>query len=99
MATKVEVHVNKILALNSLVAQVMDQVADVTSEYFDNQYNSGGANEIQQADLNGYNSPPPTPADIAGAITLFQELNNFFQNSAVTTADYSVTVNILRNVQ
>jgi hypothetical protein len=75
------------------LAKVMDQINAMTEEYFDNGYNSGGADEIVDGDLTDF---AITATELGNGITLFQQLDNFFGNSAVSTGDYRATVNMLR---
>ena len=75
------------------LAPIMDKLADRNKEYFDNGYNSGGADQIADADVATYDI---TAAEFTNYITLMGQLNNFFTNSAVTTGDYGSTINKLR---
>jgi len=83
-----------IISLNQNAVQLMDMCTDIEGIYFDCGYNSGGVDEITDEDLTDYNV---TAAQIASFITLAQQFNNLFKNAAVTTGDYGVTVNQLRN--
>ena len=98
MATKKELFVIDLLEVaRNTAQQVMDKVQSIDSQYFDNGYDGGGSDPILDADLLAFNDL--TAANVASVITAFQQINNFFQNAAVTTADYSVTYNTVRNVQ
>lgn len=70
-----------------------DDAPNIENEYFDLGYNSGGANEIIDADVVAYNL---TAANIASGITLVQQLKNMAGNAAVTTGDYALTTNIFK---
>ena len=83
-----------LITLNQNAVALMDECKDLEGSYFDNAYNSGGADEIKDADVADYNI---TAAKIASFITLAQQLEKMFNNEAVTTADYGVTVNTIRN--
>lgn len=105
MATQKELFVIDLLeTAQNAAKQVMDKVESIDSQYFDSGYNSGGSNPIVDDDLNGVNPGTTgfngiTAAQVASVITAYQQLNNFFQNSAVATADYSVTFNTVRNAK
>lgn len=98
MATQKELFVNSLLQVAQKFAfEVMDKVVDIDSQYFDNGYDAVGSNPIIDADLTNYNGL--TAAQVASVITAFQQLNNFANNIAVTTGDYSVTFNTVRNAK
>lgn len=98
MATQKELFALELLSVaQTATSEVMDKVADVDSLYFDNGYNSGGSDPIVDADLAAFNGL--TAAQVGSVITAFQQLDNFFNNSAVTTGDYAVTFNAVRNAQ
>jgi hypothetical protein len=96
MATQKELFVIDLLEVAQNAAkQVMDKVSVIDSSYFDNGYDGGGSDPIVDTpDLDNFNGI--TAAEIASVITAFQQLNNFFQNAAVTQGDYSVTLNAVR---
>lgn len=98
MATQKEFFTIALLDLAQDIAKrVMDKVADMDSQYFDNGYDGAGSDPIIDTDLLNFNGI--TAAQVANVITVLQQLNNFFQNSAVTTADYSVSLNVVRNAK
>lgn len=84
------------LRLNKKIAEAMDQIAATSSAYFDNGFDSAGSDPILDTDL--AERPGLTAADLSAFITLLNELNKFFEDGAVTQADYSATVNKLRYV-
>lgn len=79
-----------IVHYQSLMADVL---AERDKEYFDNGYNSGGGDEIVDSDLTDYDI---TTAQFTNAITLIQQLKNFYGNAAVTQSDYQATLSKLR---
>ncbi len=98
MATQKELFVIDLLEVSQNSAtQVMDKVVDIDSSFFDNGYDGAGSDPIVDGDLTNFNGI--TAAQISSVITAFQQLNNFFQNSAVATGDYSVTLNAVRNAR
>ncbi len=78
------------------LAAVFDVVDERHKAFFDNGFQSGGANEIVQADIDAANIPISV-ADLTAGITLLEQVANFKGNSAVTQADYMATVNKLRD--
>lgn len=98
MATQKELFVIDLMeTAQNAAKQVMDKVASLDSQYFDNGFNSGGSDEIIDADLTGFNGI--TAAQVASVITYLQQQNNMYQNVAVVQGDYSVTLNTVRSVQ
>jgi hypothetical protein len=68
---------------------------DTDLYYYKNGFQAGGANAIVDSDLTAYNLKA---ADVAAGMTLAEQLQNFLNNTAVATADYSTTVQRLRTV-
>jgi hypothetical protein len=93
MANQKEIFAQKAQEAATTLAQVGDRLDDLVTVYFDRGYNSGGANGIDDSDLTSLGI---TAAQLGGLITLAQQLSNFRNNQAVTTADYDVTLNALR---
>lgn len=93
MATKIT-FATQAQAQSTTLAQVVDNLANLETVYFDRGYNSGGVDPIVDGDISslGY-----TAADLASLITLIQQLNNFLGNSAVTAGDYDAILNAIRN--
>lgn len=97
MATQKENYVISLLDLAKNIAnEAMDKGPDLTSQYFDLGYNSGGGDEIVDGDLTNFNGL--TAAEVSGVITALQQLANYFDNAAVTTGDYAVSYNNVRYV-
>lgn len=76
------------------LAQVANEFDDLVSVYFDRGYNSGGSDELLDADIPA--GLGITAADVTAGVTLAQQLGNFLNNAAVSTGDYDVTLNKLR---
>ena len=72
-----------------------NQFKDIYSIYFDRTYNSGGADEITDADLEAFEFDAAT---LAGVITLSEQLDKMLNNQAVAQADYDQTLNKMRKV-
>ncbi len=99
MATQKELFsIDLLTVAQSTTTQVMDEINNVINTYFDNGYNGGGSDPIVDGDLST-NFNGLTAAQLGSIITAFQQLDNYFNNSAVTTADYSVNFNAVRNAQ
>ena len=81
--------------VNTLSKYITDRGPELHKMYFDNGYNSGGSDEITDADIQAL-YPDVTAADFTAGITLIGELNNFTGNQPVTQADYLATLNKLR---
>ena len=67
-----------------------NQGAAMVKAYFDNGFGSGGAKEITDLDLEPVGI---TAAELTAYITFLQQLDNLFNNGAVTQSQYSVSVN------
>jgi hypothetical protein len=61
--------------------------------YYDRGYNSGGSNPIIDADVSDLDL---TAAQVGSWITLLEQLEKFFTNQSVTTADYDATLSAIR---
>ena len=89
----------KIAYIRDLVRRIQeidtlfDDAPDITNEFYDLGYNSGGAREITDADVLPFGL---TAANIASGVTLVEQIANMAGNSAVTTADYAATTNIFK---
>lgn len=78
----------------NLLLQAKLGFEDLVDTYFKNGFNSGGANEIVNGDVSANNL---TAAKVASAITMAQQLANFFGNAAVTQGDYEATLQQIRS--
>ncbi len=89
MDTPNERYVCQVLTKVRELANVMDAEDSLVSEYFDVPARQAlTEDELEKLQI--------TQADVASCITLFQNLDKFFNNQAPSTADYSVTVNTVR---
>jgi len=75
------------------LVEVADQLADLDNEYFDNGYNSGGANEIVDANMAVHDM---TAAQFASLVTVMQQVDKLLTNQATTTGDYILNLNAAR---
>jgi len=66
------------------------------AQYFDNGYNSGGADELIAGDLTGSEFEGLAIADITNGITAIENLVKYFENQAVTQGDYLSNFNQLK---
>ena len=97
MATQKEVFVLRLMELAQTIGNdVMMKSVDLTAQYFDLGYNSGGADEIIDDDLTNFNGV--TATQVSNVITALDQLKNYFNNSAVTTGDYASIYNSVRYV-
>lgn len=79
----------------SNLAVLFRNVSDRAPLYFDRGYNAAGDNPITDADAQAAGLSGTSEVD--AMITLLQQLDNFLGNSAVSTGDYSSTLNNLRD--
>ena len=94
MATEKQRWTDEIYNISLKLSQVMEKAPEIVGAYFDNGYNSGGADELVTGDISSvYNF---TGAEVGDLVTLLQQFNNFHGNSAVTTGDYGATLNKIR---
>lgn len=75
------------------LAALFAEAPDLEGVYFDRGYNGGGSDPIVDGDIAGLGV---TAAQVTAFITMIQQLQNFAGNSAVTSGDYSATVNAMR---
>lgn len=88
-----ETFVQKLQAAATQIAQASDQFANLETVFFDRTYNSGGANQIQDVDIEATGL---TAAQVGSLITLGQQLQLFLNNGAPVQGDYDVTLNAAR---
>ena len=93
MANKKSTFASAVVAATTSLAGVVDDFENLGDVYLDRGYNSGGGNEIVADDLVELGI---SLADFTAALTMAAQLLKFANNQAVTTADYSVTMNKLR---
>lgn len=80
----------------SSLAVLFRNVSDRAPLYFDRGYNpSGGADPI--TDLDAQAAGLSSTSEVDAMITLLQQIDNFLGNSAVSTGDYSATLNNMRD--
>jgi hypothetical protein len=86
-------YISQITSVGTTLALAFDTANALVNVYFDRGYGTGGAAEISADDLAAVGL---TPANIASAITLFQQLQAFRNGGAVYATDYDATLNQLR---
>lgn len=72
---------------------IVDDVADLENEYFDNGYNSGGANEVTAGDAAVHDL---TAAQFGSLITVLQQVDKLMTNQVTTQGDYIANLNAAR---
>lgn len=75
------------------IAAIRKILDDRKGVYFDRGYNSAGSNPIVDGDVSALDL---TAAQVGNWITLLEQLEKFFTNTAVTTADYDATLSAMR---
>jgi len=88
-----QAYIQQITTTATALSIAFDSANTLINAYFDRGYGTGGAAEISADDLAAVGL---TPANIASAITLFQQLQNLRNGLAVAAADYDATLNQLR---
>ena len=84
----------KVQGIVTSLVQQNNTSKDLTEYFFDKGYNGGGADPITDADL----APLKISlADFTSAITLLQQIQNFFNNASVIQGDYYTSANKIRN--
>jgi hypothetical protein len=86
-------YARQLIADANEIAALKRKISDRYGVYFDRGYNSGGSDEIVDADVADLNV---TAAQISSWITLLEQWGKFWDNQAVTTGDYDATMNALR---
>jgi hypothetical protein len=86
-------YIQQVIITATALAQSFATADALVNTYFDRGYGSGSANEIVAGDLAAQGL---SPANIASAITLFQQLQALRNGGAVASADYDATLNVLR---
>ena len=78
------------------VAQANEALQAAYAIYFDNGYNSGGANPITDADLTAAGLPF-NAAQLGSLVTFVEQFDNLLEGQATVAADYSATLNVVRS--
>lgn len=94
MATQKERFADWALELSQKLIEAMDDSEQFENTYFDNTWNSGGGDAIEDADVS---SRLVTAAELSNFITLIQQFRDFVGNSSVTSGDYAATLNAMRH--
>lgn len=89
MSRKIDFAESVQLALRQL--RVLSKQTEVLEKaYFDNEFGSGGSNEIVDGDIQ---TVEITAADLANGINVLTHFNNFLNNRAVTAGDWKSKIN------
>src|SRR5262245_339509 len=86
--------VNNLQVNVNLLARVIDDARALTTQWFAEGYNLGGAEELTEADLAEFGGL--TVADVMGGIILSEQVENLNDNQPVAQADYASTIAKLR---
>lgn len=76
------------------LAQVYDDLKNEYSTYFDRGYNAAGEDPITSGNLEGTGI---VLANLTDTITLAENLQKFMENDVPVQADYSATLNKIKN--
>lgn len=88
-----QTYINQLTTILTAIAQNLATAQTLIDTYFDRGYNAGAANEITAEDLAALGI---TPTQLAGAITLLQQLQALRHGGAVVPGDYDAVLNQLR---
>lgn len=76
-----------------ILAESRDRLANLTQEYYDGGYNSGGSEEIDDADVAVMDT---TAADLAGGITAFEQTVKLLDGEITAQSQYRINLAKLR---
>lgn len=85
--------IQQLITIATALSQSFDSANALVNTYFDRAYGAGGANAIVDDDLVDTGL---TAGQVAGAITLFQQLQALRNGGAVVPGDYDATLNQVR---
>jgi hypothetical protein len=92
MATKLT-FASKAQSLATILAQASNDLDDLVTVYFDEGFDSGGADPIANGDIESLGI---TAVELGSMITFAQQFNDFLNNAAVATLDRDPTLNAMR---
>lgn len=92
MTTRKEAYIADAMLKSKTITEVKDFIRTLEKQYFDNTYNSGGADAITDADLAAYDT---TAAQFGDYMNVVSELANLFFNQPVATGDYAKSLNVI----
>ena len=93
MDTQAQAFVQRVQGNAQRLAVEIETAIELQDIYYDRTYGSGGAKEIEDADLVDYSIDA---AQLAAYITLCGQLENLRDNAAVAQGDYGATWNQVR---
>ena len=96
MATDKENAASQARSLATTFDDLYQRTRPFVELYFDKGYNSGGSDPIADGDITDTGT---TATAISNLVTFFQQIDNLWDNAAVTQADYSVTINAIKNIK
>ena len=98
MATQKELFAISLLDIAHAITDAgITNAPEIVAQYFDLGYDGAGGDPIIDADLTNFNDL--TAADVTNIITAFQQIANYFDNAAVTQADYASSYNAVKYSQ
>lgn len=92
MATKLT-FAGKAQTLATTLAQASNDLDDLITVYFDEGFDSGGADPIANGDIESLGI---TAVELGNMITFAQQFNDFLNNAVVATLDRDPTLNAMR---
>jgi hypothetical protein len=92
MATKLT-FASKAQDLATTLAHASNDLDDLVTVYFDEGFDSGGADPIANGDIESLGI---TAVELGSMITFAQQFNDFLNNAAVATLDRDPTLNAMR---
>ena len=92
MATKLTFS-SKAQSLATTLAQASNDLDDLVTVYYDEGFNSGGADPIANGNIESLGI---TAVELGNMITFAEQFNDFLNNAAVATLDRDPTLNAMR---
>jgi hypothetical protein len=92
MATKLT-FASKAQSLATVLAQASNNLDDLVTVYFDEGFDSSGADPIANGDIESLGI---TAVELGSMITFAEQFNDFLNNAAVATLDRDPTLNRMR---
>ena len=90
--------VESVISVCQQLGTQADRIGELTAQYFDNGWDSGGSRPISDVDTWEFGGDDFTPTQFGSVITMLDELEDLFFNAVVTTGDYGSTLNRTRSL-